>query len=78
MADAVDPWKQKCTTAAATIKERAVVRKEVKWSLMYLEWGSVVSIQYAAAMARGKRSIASEWSKKCDSVARNIKHRLSN
>lgn len=73
-----DPWKRKFRSSLSTLNQRAVVRKEVKWSLKYLAWESVVQSQYLAAIARGKRLAASEWLKKCDSVARNIKHRLSN
>ena len=71
-------WQSKCMTASATLNQRAVVRREQEWKLSCLSWNATIKRHRNIAKMRMARIELPNWERKCCSVARNIKHRLSN
>jgi len=71
-----DVWLLKCRTASQTIKERASFREEEQWKLTCLTWTEAINNQIRIVKAKASIMKSCDWTKKCTSVARNIKHRL--
>jgi hypothetical protein len=71
-----DPWADKCKSASALLKERAFYRPENVFCLESPQWNEIVLVQVKLVKLKGERCTMSEWKKKSDSVARNIKNRF--
>lgn len=74
MTQSADVWKRKCSSVAVMMRHRipSAKRQETKAPTT---WRAVIQLQETSISQRHQRQLQSQWSLKCETVARNLRGR---